>query len=47
MPLESLWKNFVESGKIEYYIQYKSLQKKEENNAIDNRSLGNKDNGCR
>ena len=47
MALENLWKNFVKSGNIEYYIQYKTLQKKEEENANNNRSLGDKDNGCR
>lgn len=48
MSLENAWKNFIKSGNIKYYIEYKKLQDfKGVNNANNNRCSGVKSDGCR
>ncbi len=39
MNPENSWKNFINTGRIEYYLEYKNLQ-----NAKDNKNADN--NGC-
>lgn len=47
MSLKDVWKNFVNTGNIEYYVEYKNLQNKEKKDANNNRSSGNQNNGYR
>lgn len=43
MGLDEIWKNFIKTGNIEYYIEYKKLQNVGEfKNANKNASVSNK-----
>ena len=47
MSLDNAWKNFIKSGNIKYYIEYKKLQDfKGVSNADNNRCVSNKSDGC-
>ncbi len=41
MSPETVWKNFTDTGRIEYYLEYKNLlNKRENNNAGNDRCAG-------
>ena len=47
MALEDIWKNFVKTGNIEFYIEYKKLQNDGEfKNGNKDSGVSNKSDGC-